>query len=412
MVSKSVIVTCSLCILLNVIFPSGDVYSDVALMIDTITFNVASNLEVSGCRVCHGRNEAEVYKILNQSCQQCFNGYFCGTVPQMLNKKYDLQKENTCETSSWFVDFEDKTGAVEMGKCGIQKCCLENKKDYNKGVEMIDIDRKVLIFPDTFKGKCKKMYKKVFAIYLLTGNNSWASCKRKFLLPITQRELCNKAEMNKLELEERVFRMENLINKNITLSEGFEFSDGCGIHMRPLIKDLLPSLICDNDACLLHLRYLQFFTSTIHDYETWKTTNDYLSGYGKIGGKLCHLLKYYGWSILIPILLNMAFSFKIFFDDYQKNEASFLELIVVLFLFYPQWKTLKFLYSYWMDHRDEKKLEKDKDDFDRDVSSLEPFLESAIQVLQQTYQFKRHQFRYIYFVISRIAQCISILLYL
>ena len=63
MVSKSVIVTFSLCILLNVIFPSGDVYSDVALMIDTITFNVASNLEISGCRVCHGRNEAEVYKI-------------------------------------------------------------------------------------------------------------------------------------------------------------------------------------------------------------------------------------------------------------------------------------------------------------------------------------------------------------
>ena len=91
----------------------------------------------------------------------------------------------------------------------------------------------------------------------------------------------------------------------------------------------------------------------------------------------------------------MAFSFKIFFDDYQKKKASVFELILVLLLFYPQWKTLKFLYSYWMDHRDEKKLEKDKDDFDRDVSSLEPFLESAIQVLRKHILLQKHQFRYI-----------------
>ena len=291
-----------------------------------------------------------------------------------------MQRKSTCEPNSWFVNFEDKTGNIEKGKCGDHRCCLENKNGIDNSVDMIEIDRKVLIFPDTFKGTCKKMYEKIFSIYLLMGNELWASCKRMFLLPTTQRELCSKAEMNKLELEEMVFRMGNLKNKNVTLSQGFEFGDGCGIYIRPLVKDLLPGEICDNDACLLHLRYLQFYTTTIHDYETWKTTSDYVSGYGKVGGKLCDLLRYYGWSILIPLLLNMAFSFKIFFDDYQKKKASVFELILVLLLFYPQWKTLRFLYSYWMDHRDEKKLKKDNDDFARDVSSLEPFLESAIQV--------------------------------
>ena len=53
----SVALIFSISILFNVILPTGDVYSDVALMVNTITFNVASTLEISGCRVCHGRDE-------------------------------------------------------------------------------------------------------------------------------------------------------------------------------------------------------------------------------------------------------------------------------------------------------------------------------------------------------------------
>ena len=373
----SVALIFSISILFNVILPTGDVYSDVALMVNTITFNVASTLEISGCRVCHGRDEAEVYKALNQSCQQCMNSYYCGTIPKMLNKKYDLQTRRTCQAENWYV--EKGSEDIKRGTCDRSQCCLKNKKGINNIVQMIDIDRRVVVFPDSVGKMCFPDYD----VYLLTGNDSWVSCKRISLLENTQKELCGKAEATTQDVNEKVFKVKKMTDQNVTLIEGFHFEDGCGIYLRPSMMDKLPVLtgdICDNDACLLHLRYLHLYSSIIVDLNTWKTNTEYVSGYGKVGGKLCQLFIYYGWTISIPILINLAFSLKLFSDDYKKNNASLSELITVVFLFYPQWKTLRYLANYLFYHRDEEKLEKDRNDFDRDVSTVEPFLESSLQV--------------------------------
>ena len=366
-----------LSILFNVIFPTGDVYSDIALMVNTITFKIANTLEMSGCRICHGKDETEVYKQLNGSCQQCLNSYACGSIPNVLNKKYDLQNKDTCQTDKWYVDLTSGSTDLKKGSCDRSKtCCIENKKELNSSIHMIEMNRKILITPDKFKRNCKKD----FNVYLLAGNSSWLTCKHSFVLKSTQIELCTKSVANALDLKEKLFKIKKINDEHVKIIDGFTFEDGCGIYLRPMTMDPLTRQFCDDDACRVHLRYLQTYSSSIFDLSSWKSNIEYVSGYGKYGGKLCSLLMLYGYTMSVPILLNMAFSLKVFFDDYKKDKTTMIEIIFVIFLFYPQWKTLKFLAHYLIYHGDEKKLEKERDDFDRNVSTLEPFLESSIQV--------------------------------
>ena len=367
-----------LSILFNVIFPTGDVYSDIALMVNTITFKIANTLEMSGCRACHGKDETEVYKPLNGSCQQCSNSYACGSIPNVLNKMVELQNKDTCQTDKWYVDLTSGSTDLKKGSCDRSKtCCIESKNEWNRSIQMIEMNRKILITPDKFKRNCKTDYN----VYLLAGKNeSWLTCKYTYILASTQMELCTKSIAHKLDLKEKLFKMKKINDKHVELVDGFTFEDGCGIYMRPIIMDPLARQFCNDDACLVHLRHLQSYSSSIFDLSSWKSSIEYVSGYGKYGGKMCSLLMFYGYTMSIPILLNMAFSLKVFFDDYKKDKTTMFEIIFVIFLFYPQWKTLKFLAHYLIYHRDEEKLEKERDDFDRNVSTLEPFLESSIQV--------------------------------
>ena len=47
----------SLTIFFKLILPSGDVYSDVALMIQTWTFQNVESRELVSCRACYGKDE-------------------------------------------------------------------------------------------------------------------------------------------------------------------------------------------------------------------------------------------------------------------------------------------------------------------------------------------------------------------
>ena len=60
------------------------------------------------------------------------------------------------------------------------------------------------------------------------------------------------------------------------------------------------------------------------------------------------------------------------------------EIIPLLLLFHPQYKTIKFLCQYLFIHHDENLLKEEKEENDRKVSSLEPFLESCLQVRKLT----------------------------
>ena len=55
------------------------------------------------------------------------------------------------------------------------------------------------------------------------------------------------------------------------------------------------------------------------------------------------------------------------------------EIIPVLILCYPQWRCCKFLVNY-LYHKDENRLQVEKQTYEREVETMEAFAEAGIQV--------------------------------
>ena len=85
-------------------------------------------------------------------------------------------------------------------------------------------------------------------------------------------------------------------------------------------------------------------------------------------------------SIIFPILLNLSFNIVLFTNEFRDGKANIFEIVPLILLIFPQYKTIKFLLQYIFIHRDESRLNQDKAHNDRDVAPLEPFLESCFQV--------------------------------
>ena len=72
----SVIATFVMCILFNIILPSGDQGSDIYLMYNVLTFQLGVSLELSGCRACYRKTESEIHaNITIEEHQKC--GHVC-----------------------------------------------------------------------------------------------------------------------------------------------------------------------------------------------------------------------------------------------------------------------------------------------------------------------------------------------
>ena len=69
----------------------------------------------------------------------------------------------------------------------------------------------------------------------------------------------------------------------------------------------------------------------------------------------------------------------VFLEDLKLGQSTKIEVVFVLLALYPQIKCLKFLFQYLI-HKDEDKLNEDKENYDVHLGSIEPFLESALQV--------------------------------
>ena len=124
---------------------------------------------------------------------------------------------------------------------------------------------------------------------------------------------------------------------------------------------------------------MHLVTPTITDLSDWREKIDYWFSI-KVGGLTCRLLQIYGYSILTPILLNLFFNIFVFLNDLQDQKANIFEMVPLFLLFYPQYKTIKYLCQYIFVHRNEEILNEEKEKNNREVGSLEPFLESSLQV--------------------------------
>ena len=99
----------------------------------------------------------------------------------------------------------------------------------------------------------------------------------------------------------------------------------------------------------------------------------------KFGGQVCDLVWKFGLTSLVPITINMIFNVLVYLDDLNGGYAFKAEILFVFVLFYPQWRTLRFLGEY-LYNRNEDQLNRAKEKYDIQVGALEPFLESAFQV--------------------------------
>ena len=89
-----------ICLLFNVFLNSFDVYSDITLTFKTLTFNLGKTFLLTGCHICHGKENKDVYYTRNNSCHQCLSRnseFMCGNSYEILNKLNELENSKTCK---------------------------------------------------------------------------------------------------------------------------------------------------------------------------------------------------------------------------------------------------------------------------------------------------------------------------
>ena len=395
----SVVSTFVMCILFNIFLPTGDVGSDVNLMYLTLTFNLGESLELSGCRACYQKTENEVYyrkkALLENECETCLvdKQFNCGESPLILNKLIELEGEKeTCLNNETFrLTNESK---FEIGECDEAKdlCCVTKGKDMKKQHKIHTVDQ---LDPKKLFGPCFPINYELDLCFV-TGKSSLDNCANILKDkegPDRINEFINKVVSSSSNKTIFFFPYSRINQSWVIEEKNHSITDPeieCGMlflhynsndnnQQRYMLRDAYQ---CNEDSCLTHLKTLHLWTP-IHDLKEWRKRTEFFLGI-KIGGATCELLQIYGTCILIPILLNLSFNIVLFVNDFRKQKANLFEIIPLFLLFYPQYKTIKFLAQYLFDHRDENRLNEENEANNRTVAPLEPFLESCLQVRQLT----------------------------
>ena len=147
----TIIVSFLFCIVFNIFLNSFDVYSDIALAINTLTFNLGDSILLSGCKVCHGKVGKDIFSLKNKSCQFCLtrNKQFeCGLSFQVLDKIIELEKSETCEKERFGVNWNFKSKRYDMRnetcKDDSDWCCVERRQKTNVTHPLDSIDKRIL----------------------------------------------------------------------------------------------------------------------------------------------------------------------------------------------------------------------------------------------------------------------------
>ena len=392
MSSATIVVSFTVCIFFNIFLNSFDVYSDTTLAYKTLTFQLGDSILLSGCGVCYGKNDEEIYKYKDRSCQQCVtrsvSGFHCGGSFELLNKVQELDEKDVCENEVLGLQFKvnPRSFNVTNEACDHDKhvCCIENGLESTTQRALDFLDKRILAHHTGYIGYNRDNLN--YDTYILSSRLGNLHCQRIFHnyfdrshqknFDFIESNAENTKNKNELALQ---FKFTKQQDGKILLEKGFNHEDNCGflINKKDILIDNNVVNTCGNDLCLLHLQSLKFLLN-ISDFDHWKKETFYNGG-RKFGGNTCQLLMQYGLAILVPIVLNTIFNIIIFCEDIRLKKASYYEMIFVMILFYPQWKTIRFLTGYLIQRNEDKFIE-EKDKFDVEIGALEPFLESAFQV--------------------------------
>ena len=387
-------------ILFGILFPTGDITLDIKFMERALTFNVGKTLELLGCKLCY-KNEDLVYERKDKNCSTCLvNDYDnrCGVIQTFVDKINSQSQavESQCSSrSNWRVT--SSTDKIAPGSyISNDTCAVEYTTSQNVTLSISNIDRRLFVAKASCISINLKDQNEDIEACKVIGMASLLSCDRlvgkirgNIFRKVLKGFLIKKIDQNQTpEWNVDIFKIKQRTittksNKTITIPKfepGYTFVDGCGIIFRKFQRQVSKEIkTCHDDPCLWHLTALKIRTNKIHDLRSWKANTDYYLG-ARVGGSTCNLIQIYGMSMLIPLLLNITFGFIVFYNDYTYETASKYELIPCFMMLYPQWKVLKYLVSYCFFHKDEHILRKEKMIYERDVATLEPYLEATIQV--------------------------------
>ena len=388
----SVIVSFAVCIFFNVGLNSFDVYSDITLAYNTLTFNLGDSLLLTGCKVCQGKEDKDVFTEKNRSCQHCLTQnqkFQCGGSFQILEKLNELSKSDTCASDGFGVSFNGTSKSYqwknETCKDDVNACCVEVRNNAIANNTLSLIDKRIIAYqPSHLKNLRNELG---YDIFILSGTSNNYHCNRVYLdyvdwfdsniKPFIKENI---TKVKKPIETDWFFKFKQSENGKRVLEKGFDVNTTeCGLYITQKLKKHVQNNgeMCGTSSCLVHLQRLKchFNISSVNE---WKEQTFFSAGV-KLGGQICSLLVSLGLASLVPIVTNIVFNIFVFIEDLKSGDAKEIELIFVLLACYPQTKCLKFLFHYLV-HRDEEKLNIDKNKFDSELGSLETFLESAFQV--------------------------------
>ena len=398
-----------LAIFFNIILPTGDVYSDIILMIKTWNFRNAESIELIGCRACYGKTEEDLFSS-HKDCSTCITKneeFLCGQYYKSMNKLVEIENEDTCENQKWVVGYSFPEPGVldvilEEGECDHNhNCCFETKNKTSQIEGKEDKSNGSLQHNPNLLIDCNNYFlidlsSNMFTTCLVVGKAKGFVCALD-VVNIHKNKLKDIVQANQKELSQQKFRgivYHFILNHNSTddsydlidivpveinaLDERFE----CGLLIKPRNVNIIGDKVgddCGLDSCKVHLDYFHFHLDGIYNLKLWEKAMGYDNGQIRVGGKNCHMLRLYAWSMVVPILINFLFNGVIFYMDVKSEFSTNYEVPFLLMLLYPQWRTLKILIKFLM-HQNKEDLTNHLDENDKDVSFIEPFCESGFQV--------------------------------
>ena len=197
----------TLTIIFNTILPTGDVYSDILLMFQTLNFQNTDSIEMSGCRSCFGKSEEDLYPTLND-CETCLTinyDFECGGYLTSMNKFHETESRKSCKNQKWGVN---GYGNLIEGECRNNHFCCFETHNNNLKIENNDEDKmKSLRIHPRFLVKCDNYYVNKY----VSDNGFYDTC---LLAGKAKGEYCQEDIAYKNIEEIKNFLKEN--NKNFT----------------------------------------------------------------------------------------------------------------------------------------------------------------------------------------------------
>ena len=431
-------------IFLNVFLNSFDHYSDVTLAYETLNYDLGDSLLLSGCRVCYGKTASDIYSIKKTKCQKCVIenlNFQCGNDINVLRKLSEPQNSEKCESDDIVARWNQSTRNYNVinDNCESSKrnwthydeayvklsCCIKEIDTLKQNVSDLrtpnisnpldHLDKKILAHLPFVESKSRHILN--YEVYTLSGRFSLSHCHKIYeeyfyeykgldyrMYKLHEREqgpeprysLPRNVFSPKDENEtEGLYRFSEQSNGTFKVEKGFTTEDGCGFLVQRKQEKFVHNnaeQTCGIDPCLLHLQSLKLALN-ISNIDQWKYNTFFMHG-KRYGGEICSLLWNYGVACLIPIALNLIFHMFIFVEDLKSGSAWKFEFLFVILLFYPQWKTIRFLTKYCFD-KDETRLKDAQCSFNEQFGHVEPFLESAFQVRQYSI-FRNFEAIYVY----------------